>query len=341
MTDLPHSSLAGPLWLTGRSYRGRDPISIALEAVLSKNENVAFDVCLAHSWRAFPMTQSVTPILSSRYSGRFAIAAPEYGIPYLSEAALTITAPHDRHSHAEIQVLWVVEGEIGMEVGPNLLRAGPGGGLVLLPGKKHRVNLPDPAATDIRAQIIDLRLRDDAALPTAAFARSVPPHRVNQGDPAAVADAARRLRSALAAPGIARSAKMMSAVWDLLAELTRGPAVSDAAAAPASDPPGEDQRLVAAERFMADHLSDPIGVEQIADAVGLSRSQLTRLLMQHRGVGPAHLLRRMRVGRARDLLRGTTLAIKEIARVCGFVSQNHFSRVFFEETGSRPSTERR
>ncbi len=42
------------------------------------------------------MTQSVAPIRSPRYAGRFAVAAPEYGIPYLSEAALTIAAPHPR-----------------------------------------------------------------------------------------------------------------------------------------------------------------------------------------------------------------------------------------------------
>ena len=289
------------------------------------------------------MTQPVTPILSSRYSGRFAVAAPEFGIPYLSEATLTMTAPHDRHSHAEIQVLWVVEGEMGMEIGRELIRVGPGGGLILLPGKKHRVNLPVPGAAEARARIIDLRLRDDPALPTAAFVRGMPAHRVNQGEPAVVADASGRLRSALEATGPARSARMMSAIWALLGELARSPAAAPGANAggtATTAPTDGDSRLAAAERFMTDHLSDPIGVEQVADAVGLSRSQLTRLLVQHRGVGPAHLLRRMRVGRARDLLRGSTLSIKEIARVCGFVSQNHFSRVFFEETGSRPSAAR-
>ena len=79
----------------------------------------------------------------------------------------------------------------------------------------------------------------------------------------------------------------------------------------------------------------------IAEAVGLSRSQLTRLSVRHRGVGPAEMLRRARVDRARHLLRTSTLAIKEVARVCGFVSQNHFSRVYFETTGTRPSAEQR
>lgn len=286
------------------------------------------------------MTQSVAPILSARYRGRFAVAAPEYGIPYLSEASLTMTAPHDRHSHAEIQVLWVVEGEMGIEIGRNLLRVGPGGGLVLLPGKRHRVTLPSPGMAEARALIIDLRLRDDPVLPTASFVRAMPAHQVNHGDPGGVADASRRLRAALEATGSARSAKMMAAVWDLLGELARSPAPSTDATSTPERAADEDPRLAVAERFMADRLSDPIGVDQIADAVGLSRSQLTRLLVEHRGVGPAHLLRQMRVGRARDLLRGSTLAIKEIARVCGFVSQNHFSRVFVEETGSRPSAAR-
>ncbi|MDB5295458.1 MAG: AraC family transcriptional regulator [Phycisphaerales bacterium] len=287
------------------------------------------------------MTEPVKPILSARYAGRFAVAAPEFGIPYLSEASLTMAAPHDRHSHAEIQVLWVVEGEMGMEVGPDRLRVGPGGGLVLSPGQRHRVVPPGPPGAEppARARIVDLRLRDDPALPTAAFARRVAAGVIHPGDPATVADAARRLRATLDAAGPARSARMMSAVWELLGELVVKP-VPLPTPGGGSAPPGPDMRLAAAERYMADHLSDPIGVDAVAAAVGLSRSQLTRLAARHRGVGPAELLRRLRVDRARHLLRGSTLAIKEIARVCGFVSQNHFSRVYFEVTGTRPSAGR-
>src|SRR5690349_1607281 len=88
---------------------------------------------------------NVAIINSPRYRGRFAIAVPEFGIPYLAEATLTIVTPHDRHSHAEIQVLWVLEGEMGMEIGRQQVRVGPGCGIILLPGKRHRVTLPDPS----------------------------------------------------------------------------------------------------------------------------------------------------------------------------------------------------
>jgi AraC-like DNA-binding protein/mannose-6-phosphate isomerase-like protein (cupin superfamily) len=282
------------------------------------------------------MADTVTPKTSARYRGRFAVTAPEVGIPYLTEAALSMTGPHDRHAHAEIQILFVIEGEMGMDVGRHRVRVGPGAGLVMLPGKRHRVNTPGPEVTDARAEIIDLRLTDGAGWPLATFARSVPAHRANQGDPAAVADGAKRLAAALETHGPARTARLLSAVWEMLAELAAEPA----AAAAVDLPAGHDARPAVAEQFMADHLSDPIDVESVAGAVGLSRSQLTRLLMKHRGIGPAHLLRKMRVDRARHLLRTSTLSIKEIARVCGFATQHHFSRVFFEETGTRPSTER-
>jgi AraC-like DNA-binding protein len=287
------------------------------------------------------MPQTIPPIASPRYQGRFAVTAPELGIPYLAEAELTIAAPHDRHAHAEIQVLWVADGEMGMEVGREPLHVGPGSGLILMPWKRHRVTIP-AGSTQARARIVDLRLTDGPTDPMAAFVRRLPAHQVIAGDPPAITAAADRVRSSQRATGPARTARMLSAVWDLLAELSAAPGDADASAATTDggDAPA-DARLAKAERFLADHLADPIGVDAIADAVGLSRSQLTRLTVRHRGVGPAELLRRARVDRARQLLRTSSLAIKEVARVCGFVSQNHFSRVYFEATRVRPSAERR
>jgi AraC-like DNA-binding protein len=285
------------------------------------------------------MAQTIPPIDSPRYQGRFAVAAPELGMPYLAEAALTMTSPHDRHAHAEIQALWIVEGTMGMEIGREALQVPAGGALILLPGHRHRVVPPGGPS---RARIVDLRLVDTSTDPLVGFVRRLPPHCAIPGDPAAVADAARRLGESLQFAGVQRSARMMSAVWDLLAALhpvdtPNAAGVDGTTDAPAAD---DDPRLTQAEQFIVDHIADRIGVDAIADAVGLSRSQLTRLTVRSRGLGPAEWLRAVRVGRARQLLIGSTLAIKEIARVCGFVSQNHFSRVYFETTGKRPSAER-
>lgn len=285
------------------------------------------------------MSRTLPPIHSSRYQGRFAVAAPEVGIPYLAEASLQIVAAHDRHSHDEIQVLWVLDGDMGMEIGRACVHVRAGQGLILLPGCRHRVVLP-PDMTQARSQIIDLRLVDDRTQPMPAFVHGLPAHVAIGGEASTVLAAAERLRVAQSASGPARTARMLSAVWDLLAGLSAAEVTADVSAVVASAQDTAERRLLLAEQFMADHLSDPIGVEAVAEHVGLSRSQLTRLMVERRGAGPAQALRRLRVDRARFLLRQSTLSIKEIARVCGFASQHHFSRVFFQITGQRPTTAR-
>ncbi|QOV87337.1 AraC family transcriptional regulator [Humisphaera borealis] len=277
------------------------------------------------------MSSSLTPINSPRYKGRFAIAAPEVGIPYLAEAGLEITSPHERHAHNEIQVIWVLEGDMGMEIGSHAVHVKGGKGLILLPDHKHRVVLPSDMAR-ARSRIIDLRLVDDRNNAMAAFVRELSPHVPLGGSVTAIAGGADRLRHARSFAGAERTARMLSAVWDLLAGLSCEPVGP-------SDDAGQ-RRLLRAEQFMRDHLSDAIGVDTVAEHVGLSRSQLTRLMKRGRNMGPAELLRKLRVVRAEELLQQSTLSIKEISRVCGFASQHHFSRVFFASTGKRPTASR-
>ena len=73
-------------------------------------------------------------------------------------------------------------------------------------------------------------------------------------------------------------------------------------------------------------------------AAGLSRSQLTRLYAKYLGIGPAERLRQLRIEKAREMLRGSTLSIKQIAHVCGFTCPNHFCRVFQQVTGGTPTS---
>ncbi|MGE3803487.1 MAG: helix-turn-helix transcriptional regulator, partial [Gemmataceae bacterium] len=91
------------------------------------------------------------------------------------------------------------------------------------------------------------------------------------------------------------------------------------------------------DRYLQDHAGRPFGVEDIAAAVDLSRSQLTRLYRQHFGMGPAERLRTYRVQKASALLRGTTLPVKVVAHMCGFTCPNHFCRVFLQVMKTKPT----
>lgn len=87
-----------------------------------------------------------------------------------------------------------------------------------------------------------------------------------------------------------------------------------------------------------DHLADPAyDVNAVADAIGLSASQLRRRLRQEAGETPAAMLRRMRLERGAQLLQQQVGNVSEVAYGVGFNSLAHFSRCFREHFGVTPS----
>jgi transcriptional regulator GlxA family with amidase domain len=97
--------------------------------------------------------------------------------------------------------------------------------------------------------------------------------------------------------------------------------------------------LRALERMEA-HIEAPASRRDLAAAAGLSARQLERLFQGHLGstIGEHYL--KVRLDRARALLRQTTMPVLEIAVACGFVSASHFSRSYRSRFGSSPRAER-
>lgn len=99
-------------------------------------------------------------------------------------------------------------------------------------------------------------------------------------------------------------------------------------------------KLVAALELMEHTLGQPQSRSTVAARVGLSTRQLDRLFADHLGVSFATHYRTIRLERARDLIRQTTLSITEIALACGFSSPGHFSKSYRERYGRSPKEER-
>jgi AraC-like DNA-binding protein/uncharacterized RmlC-like cupin family protein len=266
---------------------------------------------------------------------------PGCGVVYLAEAQVRVGTGHRWHRHDEVQVLWVRSGTLAMrfaeeEDEPDEARVGEA--WVLPAGLPHAVS-PSRRGTNV-AQVVDLRIVDDPANPLCRHVHALGPARRVTASAPAVERACQRLDTATALVGPARQAVLMSVIWELIATLQpTSDAVVDSStvttARPVPSP--RDPRVDAAEVFCRHQLSSPISVSAIAAAVGLSRSQVSRLFLTTCGVGPAERVRQLRVELARRLLAETTLSVKEIAHACGFVRANHFGRVFQEITGTTPS----
>jgi AraC family transcriptional regulator len=93
--------------------------------------------------------------------------------------------------------------------------------------------------------------------------------------------------------------------------------------------------------FLSAHLSDDPTVAELARECGLSSGYFSRAFRRTTGVTPHQWLIGKRVERARQLLLGDGLGLSEIALVCGFVDQSHFTRVFAKFEGDSPGRWRR
>ncbi|MDZ7615089.1 MAG: response regulator [Flavobacteriaceae bacterium] len=79
------------------------------------------------------------------------------------------------------------------------------------------------------------------------------------------------------------------------------------------------------------------GVEQLAEKMCLSASQLHRKLEALTDQTPGHLIRNMRLQKAAELIRQNTGNLAEICFLTGFNDQTYFSRAFKNQFGCSPN----
>jgi AraC-like DNA-binding protein len=101
-----------------------------------------------------------------------------------------------------------------------------------------------------------------------------------------------------------------------------------------------DPRVRLALAALAEDLSRPLGLDELATRSGASVPHLLRLFRRHVGASPAAYLARLRHQRAAQLLRHSDLPIKAVARAVGFADQRYFSSWFRRLQGRTPSAHR-
>lgn len=92
-----------------------------------------------------------------------------------------------------------------------------------------------------------------------------------------------------------------------------------------------------ASDWMRAHLGSPISIADVAQQLSLSPSYFARAFRTATGHPPHQWLLQRRVELALQLLTQPGLPLGEIAAICGFADQAHFSRVFAVRIGMPPS----
>lgn len=97
-----------------------------------------------------------------------------------------------------------------------------------------------------------------------------------------------------------------------------------------------DERLNQLIAWLEEHYAEEICWEQLADHHRLSLRTLHRQLKQRTGLTPQRYLNRLRLMKARYLLRHSEESVTDIAYQCGFGDSNHFSTLFRREFSWSP-----
>jgi transcriptional regulator GlxA family with amidase domain len=108
-----------------------------------------------------------------------------------------------------------------------------------------------------------------------------------------------------------------------------------------SRPEARNTKLAMAIQIMENNIEDPLRPDEIAEVVELSTRQLERLFAKHIGTSPKRHYLRLRLEKARDLLRQTGLSVTDICVVCGFRSLSHFSKSYRANYAISPGQEQR
>lgn len=96
------------------------------------------------------------------------------------------------------------------------------------------------------------------------------------------------------------------------------------------------QSLLKALEAMENHIADPLELEQIATLCGLGGRQLNRVFQSELRFSVVNFYTKMRLKKAQQLLRTTSLTISEIAVATGFANGAHLSKRFKRVAGVSP-----
>ena len=100
-------------------------------------------------------------------------------------------------------------------------------------------------------------------------------------------------------------------------------------------------QLRRAREIMTMRLASDLTIAQVASECRLTPSHFARAFRRSTGVAPQRYLMQLRIAEAKKHLSQQHLPLSDIALMCGFGDQSHFTRVFRQLAGTSPGAWRR
>ena len=90
-------------------------------------------------------------------------------------------------------------------------------------------------------------------------------------------------------------------------------------------------------KIRADFYRNELRISELAALCGMSEVYFRHIFSALHGKSPKEYIIDMRIERAKSLLASGQFSVREIAALCGYFEETHFSREFKRRTGRRPS----
>ncbi len=101
------------------------------------------------------------------------------------------------------------------------------------------------------------------------------------------------------------------------------------------------RHLRRARDFILDHLAEDICLDELAELTGLTPKHFARAFKQSTGLPPHQYLIMQRIEAAKRCLPNARANLADIALLCGFADQSHFTATFRKVVGVPPGVWRR
>jgi transcriptional regulator GlxA family with amidase domain len=98
----------------------------------------------------------------------------------------------------------------------------------------------------------------------------------------------------------------------------------------------EDPILSKVQRYVSEHLTETLSIEELASAASVSRRTLSRVFAKNAKVTPSVFVEQIRVDTARKFLEDTDAPLKTVAFKCGFHSATHMRTTFSRRLNVTP-----
>ncbi|MEK5026747.1 helix-turn-helix domain-containing protein [Paenibacillus sp. FSL M7-1046] len=97
------------------------------------------------------------------------------------------------------------------------------------------------------------------------------------------------------------------------------------------------KEVAEAKRYVMNHIGEKVGMEEMANRLGLNPTHFSRLFKLDTGLTFIEFVTRIKMERAQDLLNQSNLTIVDIAEQLGYDNASYFIKLFRNFSGMTPA----